>query len=90
MLSFEIIKQIIKKLPTKYVKLAILYVKIPDTEQLVKLAKQGIAEFGYEKFKQNVISSYDQWVESTKKAPEGADFNSSICFKWWRLGDSNS
>ena len=56
-----------------------------NIEELVKLAKQGIAEFGYEKFKQNVISSYDQWVESTKKAPEGADFNSSICFKWWSL-----
>lgn len=61
-----------------------------NIEELVKLAKQGIAEFGYEKFKQNVISSYDQWVENTKKAPEGADFNSSTCFKWWRLGDSNS
>ena len=29
-------------------------------------------------------------IHDTKKAPEGADFNSSICFKWWRLGDSNS
>lgn len=23
----------------------------------------------------------------TKKAPEGADFNSSICFKWWDVGN---
>ncbi len=28
--------------------------------------------------------------ESIKKEPEGSVFNSSICLKWWRLGDSNS
>lgn len=59
-------------------------------EKLVILAKQGIAEEGYAQFKQNIISSYDECIESIKKAPEGAVSNGSLCFKWWRLGDSNS
>ena len=78
-----------------------------NIEELVKLAKQGIAELGYAEFKQKIISSHPQYLanrgkcngydfalqanrSNIKKAPEGADFNSSICFKWWRLGDSNS
>ena len=59
-------------------------------EKLIKLAKQGIAEIGPAEFKQNIISSWGSGLEHTKKEPEGSDFNSSICFKWWRLGDSNS
>lgn len=59
-------------------------------EKLIKLAKQGIAEIGLAEFKQNIISSWGSGLEHTKKEPEGSDFNSSICFKWWRLGDSNS
>ena len=56
----------------------------------VKLAKQGIAEVGLTEFKSAIISSKDEYFQSIKKEPEGSDFNSSICFKWWRLGDSNS
>lgn len=52
-------------------------------EKLLKLAKQGIAKVGYAEFKQNIISLYDECIESIKKAPEGAVFNSSICLKWW-------
>ncbi len=54
-------------------------------EKLIKLAKQGIAEIGLAEFKQNIISSWGSGLEHTKKEPEGSDFNSSICFKWWRL-----
>ena len=57
---------------------------------LVKLAKQGIAEVGLAEFKSAIISSKDIDAESIKKEPEGSDFNSSTCIKWWRLGDSNS
>ncbi len=59
-------------------------------EKLVNLAKIGISEFGYENFKQKIISSYDKNNANTKKEPEGSDLNCSVCFKWWRLGDSNS
>lgn len=59
-------------------------------EKLVNLAKIGISEFGYENFKQKIISSYDKNSANTKKEPEGSDLKCSVCFKWWRLGDSNS
>lgn len=54
-------------------------------EKLVKLAKQGIAEVGLAKFKSAIISSQNLSTESIKKEPEGSDFNSSICFKWWTI-----
>ena len=54
-------------------------------EKLVTLAKQGIAEEGYAQFKQNIISHYDECIESIKKAPEDAVSNGSICLKWWRF-----
>ena len=56
-------------------------------EKLVNLAKIGISEFGYENFKQKIISSCDKNSANTKKEPEGSDLNCSVCFKWWRLGD---
>lgn len=59
-------------------------------EKLIKLAKKEIAEIGLSEFKSAIISSKDKCIESIKKEPEGSDFNSSICLKWWRLGDSNS
>jgi len=34
--------------------------KTTTASQIAKLAKQGIAEVGYEKFKQKIISSYDE------------------------------
>ena len=54
-------------------------------EELVKLAKKGIAEMGMAKFKQIIISRKDECLESIKKEPEGSDFDCSICFKWWTL-----
>lgn len=59
-------------------------------EKLIKLAKKEIAEVGIAEFKSAIISSKDECIESIKKEPKGSDFNGSICFKWWRLGDSNS
>lgn len=52
-------------------------------EKLVKLAKQGIAEIGFAEFKSAIISSHPDYIQSTKKAPEGACFVASACFKWW-------
>ena len=52
-------------------------------EKLVKLAKQGIAEVGLTEFKSAIISSKNIDAESIKKEPEGSDFNSSTCIKWW-------
>ncbi len=49
-----------------------------------------IAEIGFAEFKQNIICSWGTGLEHTKKAPLGANFVSTTCFKWWRLGDSNS
>ena len=59
-------------------------------EKLVKLAKKGIEEVGFAEFKQAIISSETECLESIKKEPKGSDFNSSNCLLWWRLGDSNS
>ena len=59
-------------------------------EKLVKLAKKGIEEVGFAEFKQSIISSETECLESIKKEPKGSDFNSSNCLLWWRLGDSNS
>ena len=59
-------------------------------ENLVKLAKKEIAEVGFAEFQSAIISSKDKCIESIKKEPLGSDFNCSSCFKWWRLGDSNS
>ena len=63
-----------------------LNVKIKDK----KVAKKEIAEVGLSEFKSAIISSKAKCIESIKKEPEGSDFNGTICFKWWRLGDSNS
>lgn len=59
-------------------------------KNLVKLAKKEIAEVGFAEFKPAIISSKDKCIESIKKEPVGSDFNRSSCFKWWRIGDSNS
>ena len=59
-------------------------------ETLLKFAKKEISEMGLSEFKSAIISSKDKCIESIKKEPEGSVFNSSICFKWWRIGDSNS
>ncbi len=59
-------------------------------EKLVRVAQQGIQMFGYEKFTENTKAQKNKCIESIKKEPEGSVSNSSICMKWWRIGDSNS
>ncbi len=59
-------------------------------EKLVRLANQGIEKYGYDKFLANTKAQKDKCFESIKKEPEGSISICSICFKWWRLGDSNS
>lgn len=59
-------------------------------EKLIRLANQGIEEMGYAEFIDSTLAQRQDYLESIKKEPEGSDFNSSICLKWWRLGDSNS
>ena len=59
-------------------------------EKLVRLAHQGIEEMGYTEFTNYTLAHKDECLESIKKEPEGSVLNSSICFKWWRIGDSNS
>ena len=59
-------------------------------ENLIKLAKKEIAEVGFAEFKSTIISSKDKCIESIEKEPVGSDFNCSSCFKWWRIGESNS
>lgn len=67
-------------------KVKLIFRKPFDTiEKLVKLAKQGIAEIGFAEFKSAIISSYPQYTQSIKKEPEGSDFVSTTCFKWWTL-----
>ena len=82
-----IVKFFIKKKFTEY-----NFIKEPfaTIENLVKLAKKEIAEVGFAEFKSAIISSKGKCIESIKKEPLGSDFNCSSCFKWWRIGDSNS
>ena len=87
----QIIREIYLNATVKDKKVKLIFRKPFDSiEKLVKLAKQGIAEIGFAEFKSAIISSYPDYTQSTKKAPEGANFVSTTCFKWWRLGDSNS
>lgn len=61
------------------------------TDQITqKIHRKEVAEVGMPAFKSAIISSKDKCLESIKKVPEGTVLNSSSCFKWWRLGDSNS
>lgn len=87
----QIIREIYLNATVKDKKVKLIFRKPFDSiEKLVKLAKQGIAEIGFAEFKSAIISSYPDYTQSTKKAPLGANFVSTTCFKWWRLGDSNS
>ena len=87
----QIIREVYLNATIKNKKVTVIFREhFATIEKLVKLAKQGIAEVGLAEFKSAIISSKDIDAESIKKEPEGSDLNSSICFKWWRLGDSNS
>ncbi len=82
----QIIREVYLNATIKNKKVTVIFREpFATIEKLVKLAKQGIAEIGLTEFKQNIISSCSDYIQSTKKAPEGADLNSSICFKWWSL-----
>ena len=59
-------------------------------EKLVRVAKQGIVEYGYDKFIEKTKAQKNECLEILKKSPKGSVSNGSICLKWWRLGDSNS
>ena len=87
----QIIREVYLNATIKNKKVTVIFREpFATIEKLVKLAKQGIAEVGLAEFKSAIISSKDIDAESIKKEPEGSDFNSSTCIKWWRLGDSNS
>lgn len=62
-------------------------------EKLVRVAKQGIAELGYDEFAKTLENSKTACLKGIKKEPTGS-FEcvspSSTCMKWWRIGDSNS
>ena len=61
-------------------------------EKLIKLAKQGIAESGYEEFFKNVMVLKDTGIKASKKSLEGSSLgnpNSAICTEWWAAVDSN-
>ena len=87
----QIIREVYLNATIKNKKVTVIFREhFATIEKLVKLAKQGIAEVGLAEFKSAIISSKDEYFQCIKKEPEGSDLNSSICFKWWRLGDSNS
>ena len=87
----QIIREVYLNATIKNKKVTVIFREpFATIEKLVKLARQGIAEVGLAEFKSAIISSKDIDAESIKKEPEGSDFNSSTCIKWWRLGDSNS
>lgn len=61
-------------------------------EKLIRIAKQGIAEYGYDEFAKTLAVHKEGCLKGIKKEPEGSiDIisNSSICMKWWAAVDSN-
>lgn len=61
-------------------------------EKLILVAKQGIAEYGYDEFAKTLAVHKEACLKGIKKEPEGSiDIisNSSTCMKWWAAVDSN-
>lgn len=57
-------------------------------EKLIRIAKQGIAEYGYDEFAKALETTKEGCLKSIKKEPEGSFdtiSQSSICSKWWTL-----
>lgn len=55
-------------------------------EKLIRLAKQGIVEQGFDKFSKTVSVHNVEQFKALKKSPEGSfdtTSSSSICMKWW-------
>ena len=59
-------------------------------EKLIRLAKIGIEEMGYDEFTNYILSHKDECIQAIKKSPEGSNLADTTCIKWWRIGDSNS
>ena len=61
-------------------------------EKLIKLAKQGITESGYEEFFKSIMALKDTGNKALKKSLKGSSIanpNSVICTEWWAAVDSN-
>lgn len=61
-------------------------------EKLIRVAKQGISETGYEKFAETIENTKETCLKSIKKEPAGSiDIisPSAACMKWWAAVDSN-
>ena len=61
-------------------------------EKLIRLAKKGIAEYGYDEFAKTLANTKEACLKDIKKEPEGSFdtiSQSSICSKWWAAVDSN-
>ena len=87
----QLIRETYLSVTTKDKKVKIIFKEpFTDIEDLIKHAKKEIVDVGLTEFKSAIISSQNECIESIKKEPKGSVFNSSICLKWWRLGDSNS
>lgn len=54
-------------------------------EKLIRVTKQGIAEYGFDKFVETTKAQKNECLEILKKSPKGSVSNSSICMKWWRF-----
>ena len=54
-------------------------------EKLIRVTKQGIAEYGFDKFVETTKAQKNECLEILKKSPKGSVSNSSICLKWWTL-----
>lgn len=52
-------------------------------EKLVRTAKQGIEEYGYDKFFEVLKESKNDCIQSIKKEPVGSVYNRFTCMKWW-------
>ena len=64
-------------------------------EKLIRVAKQGIEEVGYDEFSKTVLAQKERYLSATKKSLDGSlscylsTSSSSICMKWWAAVDSN-
>ena len=61
-------------------------------EKLIRLAKQGIDEYGYDEFAKTLANTKVTCLKGIKKEPIGSFESispSSTCMKWWAAVDSN-
>ncbi len=64
-------------------------------EKLIRVAKQGIEELGYDEFSKSILAQKERYLSATKKSLDGSlscylsTSSSSICMKWWAAVDSN-